>query len=125
MKPDISSFEDIHFIITKFYDKLLIDKKMEPFFEEIVQHNHLEKHIQVIANFWNDILFDTLLYRENVMQKHLTKSAMMAFQKEHFSIWTSYFLTTIDTYFFGLNATTMKNRALSIATVMQLKMNCY
>jgi len=98
---------------------------MAPFFEEIVQHNHLEKHIQVIANFWNDILFDTLLYRENVMQKHLTKSAMMAFQKEHFSIWTSYFLTTIDTYFFGLNATTMKNRALSIATVMQLKMNCY
>lgn len=61
MKPDILSIEDIHFVIKKFYDNLLTDGKVTPFFENIVQQNHLESHIQVIANFWNDILFDTLL----------------------------------------------------------------
>lgn len=125
MKTDISSIQDIQLIITKFYEKLLIDKKMAPFFDDIVQQNHLKNHIQVIANFWNDILFDTLLYRENVMQKHLQKNAMMMFQKVHFELWTSYFLETIDNNFLGLTADKMKSKALSISVVMQIKMKIY
>ncbi len=38
-------------------------EKKVPFFAKIVKQNHLKSNIQVIANFWNDILFDTLLYR--------------------------------------------------------------
>jgi hemoglobin len=123
MKSDIVSLQDIHGIISKFYEKLLNDKIMSPFFEEIVQQNQLDHHIQIIANFWSDILFDTRLYKENVMQKHLQKNAMMRFEKDHFELWTSYFFTTIDEYFEGLQASKMKNRALSIATIMQLKMH--
>ncbi len=75
MKSDIASLQDIKLIITKFYEKLLNDAQMKPFFEEIVQQNQLEHHIQIIANFWNDILFDSHSYHENVMQKHLQKNA--------------------------------------------------
>lgn len=125
MKPDISSLQDINFIITKFYDKLLADSKMIPFFEEIVAQNHLEEHIKIISDFWNDILFDTVTYSNNVMQKHLDKNAIVQFKKEHFAIWVSYLFSTIDNYFEGENAHNMKNRARSIATVMELKMNVY
>lgn len=125
MKPDISSRKDIKSIITKFYDLLLVDNKMMPFFEEIVQENQLEHHLEVITDFWNDILFETNEYHQNVMQKHLQKHAFMAFKKEHFTIWVSYLFETIDASFRGDNSERLKARAQSIATIMQLKMNLY
>jgi hemoglobin len=125
MNPDISSRGDIKFIITKFYDLLLTDKKMIPFFEEIVAQNHLEEHLEVISDFWNDILFDTNSYSNNVMKKHLDKNVFVAFKKEHFTIWMSYFFETIDANFDGERAQNMKNRARSIATLMELKLGVY
>jgi hemoglobin len=125
MKSDISSKKDIKQIITKFYQLLLIDDKMIPFFEDIVTKNQLEEHLIVITNFWSDILFDTTTYKNNTMQKHLDKNAFVRFKKEHFTIWTSYFFETIDANFEGEISETMKNRARSIATVMQLKMGAY
>jgi len=125
MKPDISSRKDIKLIITKFYDLLLVDKKMTPFFEDIVEQNHLEEHLDIISDFWNDILFDTNLYTNNVMKKHLDKNVFVAFKKEHFTIWMSYFFETIEANFEGENAHNMKCRSKSIATVMQLKMGVY
>ena len=125
MKQDISSREDIKLIITKFYDLLLADQKMIPFFEDIVAQNHLEEHLETISDFWNDILFDTNLYSNNVMKKHVDKNVFVKFKKEHFTIWVSYLFETIDARFNGENAFNMKNRATSIATVMELKLNVY
>ena len=125
IKNDISNRKDIKLIITKFYDKLLVDKKMMPFFEKIMAENQLEHHLEIITDFWNDIIFDTITYNNNVMQKHLDKHVFVKFTKEHFTVWVSYFFTTIDSFFEGDNAIKMKTRAQSIATVMQLKMNLY
>ena len=125
MKSDISTRNDIKQIITKFYDLLLIDEKMIPFFENIVVENHLEEHLETITEFWNDILFDTNSYSNNVMKKHVDKNVFVAFKKEHFTIWMSYFFETIDADFDGEKAHNMKNRARSIATVMELKLGVY
>lgn len=125
MKPDIASRKDIKFIISQFYELLLVDQKMIPFFEDIVAQNHLEPHIEIITDFWNDILFDTNTYSNNVMKKHVDKNVFVAFKKEHFTIWMSYLFETIDANFEGEKAHNMKNRARSIATVMQLKMDVY
>ena len=125
MKPDISSRKDIKLIITKFYDLLLADQKMIPFFEDIVAQNHLEEHLDIISDFWNDILFDTNTYSNNVMKKHVDKNVFVEFKKEHFTIWMSYLSETIDVRFDGEKAFNMKNRARSIATVMELKLDVY
>ena len=125
MKQDISSREDIKLIITKFYDLLLADQKMIPFFEDIVAQNHLEEHLDIISDFWNDILFDTNTYSNNVMKKHVDKNVFVEFKKEHFTIWMSYLSETIDARFDGEKAFNMKNRARSIATVMELKLDVY
>jgi len=125
MKLDISSRKDIKLIITKFYELLLVDENMIPFFEDIVVQNQLEEHIEIITDFWSDLLFDTNSYANNVMKKHVDKNVFVAFKKVHFTIWISYLFETIDAYFEGENAVNMKNRASSIATVMELKMGVY
>ena len=125
MKRDISSREDIHFIITEFYKELTADAEMLPFFEEIVQQNHLEQHIDVIADFWQDILLHTNTYKNNVLQKHLDFDKKVAFKKEHFTKWLLFLTTTIDTSFEGQIAQNMKDRANSIAMVMQVKFKLY
>ena len=125
MKQDISSRKDIKLIMSKFYDLLLSDEKMLPFFKEIIVENHLEQHLEIISDFWNDILFDTVTYKNNTMQKHLDKNAFVKFEKEHFAIWTSYLFQIINENFEGKVSERMKNRATSIATVMQLKMKLY
>ncbi|WP_369048905.1 group III truncated hemoglobin [Tenacibaculum sp. UWU-22] len=125
MKSDITTREDVKFIIIKFYDKLLDDVLMFPFFEDIVENSALENHFEIITDFWCDILFHTNTYKNNTMQKHIDKGAFISFKKEHFAIWLKYLNNTIDTFFEGANARNMKIRAQSIATVMQLKMNVY
>ena len=125
MKKDISSRKDIHFIITEFYKKLTSDSEMLPFFEEIVQQNHLEKHIDVISNFWQDILLQTNTYKNNVLQKHLDFDNKVQFKKEHFTKWLQFLTTTIDKSFEGQTAQNMKDRANSIAMVMQVKFKLY
>ena len=125
MKADISSRKDIEQIISKFYEKLLVDEKMMPFFSDTAIENQLEHHLEVITDFWNDIIFNTILYRNNVMKKHLDKNVFVTFKKEHFTLWVSYFLETIEAYFVGKNSERMKTRAQSIATVMQLKLNLF
>jgi hemoglobin len=125
MGQDISSRNDIHFIITEFYKKLIADENMLPFFETIVKEKHLEAHIETITDFWQDLLFHTSAYGENVLQKHLDFNKKVAFKKEHFSTWLSYLTTTIEVSFEGQNAQNMKDRAASIAVVMQVKMRLY
>jgi len=125
MKQDISSRRDIYLIITAFYKKLLADENMQPFFEAIQEEGHLEAHINTITDFWHDILFDTSIYDKNVMQKHLNFNKKRSFKKEHFTSWLSFLKTSIDALFEGQNAQNMSDRAVSIAMVMQVKMNCY
>ena len=41
MKSDITSRKDIQHIIKKFYDCLLVDETMIPFFKDIIAEKHL------------------------------------------------------------------------------------
>lgn len=122
---DISSRKDIKFIITSFYDKLLSDNKMFPFFTKFLAENSLENHLEIITNFWEDVLFDTISYNANLLKKHTDFHNTLPFKEQHFSIWVSYFFETINDNFSGINTEKMKNRANSIATVMKIKMSIY
>ncbi|MBL4905511.1 MAG: group III truncated hemoglobin [Flavobacteriaceae bacterium] len=117
--------KDVKFIITKFYEKLIADAEMLPFFEEIIAKSHLEHHLEVITDFWQDILLDTSSYENNVLQKHLDFNKKMPFGKKHFEKWLYYLIATIDDYYEGEIAERMKASARSIATVMQVKMKLF
>lgn len=124
-KNDIQSRKDIKLIFTDFYKKLANDQEMFPIFKDIIEQNHLEQHLDIITDFWEDILLHTRKYRNNPMQVHLDFIKKTPFTKQHFKNWLNHLENAIDQNFSGENSSIMKNRAQSIATVMQIKMKLY
>lgn len=118
---DIQTREDIHLVMSEFYSKLLQDDKISFIFTEIAKID-LASHLWDLVDFWEQILFDTGSYQKNVMQIHQDVNQKMKFSEEHFAIWLNYFNTSIDENFEGQTAENMKTRALSIATVMKIKL---
>jgi len=120
IKHDIRHREDILFLMEQFYHKLMQDELLRPIFVDIV-HIDLSKHLPVLADFWQHILFEEGNYKGNPMQVHLALHARYPLTKAHFDTWLSYFTTTVDSLFEGEKAFTAKTRAASIAVAMQQK----
>ena len=120
MKKDIEDRKDIELLINSFYDKVKQDAIIGSFFTEVVQVNW-EKHLPVIYNFWENIVFQTGSYNGNPMDKHLELNKKSLITMEHFQRWILLFNETVDELFLGTNSELIKQRALSIATVMQIK----
>lgn len=118
---DIQSREDLHLIMSEFYLKLLADSKISYLFIKIAKID-LAPHLLDLVGFWEQILFDRGSYQKNVLQIHTDLNQQSKLSEEHFAIWLHYFNTTIDENFAGQIAENMKTRALSIATVMKIKM---
>ena len=121
VKMDITGRDDIYKLVKLFYKKLMRDPEMKHFFEEFTDAKNLEKHLVILVNFWDNILFYTGAYKKNAMQPHLALQARKPFIKKHFETWLFHFNTSVDELFNGEMAHTAKSRALSIATVMQIK----
>ncbi|MCB0471478.1 MAG: group III truncated hemoglobin [Flavobacteriaceae bacterium] len=122
MRSDIRNREDIALFVNHFYNKLLNDNKIRHFFDAILAAGKLGDHLETITDFWNGILFNSPDYRRDAMQPHLMLNKSIPFKKQHFNCWLQHFQTTIDEYFEGANAEKAKTRALSIATIMEIKM---
>jgi len=120
MKNDILNREDLFLLVTGFYKKLLEDDTINYIFTDIAKIN-LEHHLPVLVDFWDSILFQSDTYRKNAMQPHIDLHQKTPLEKHHFETWLRYFKETVDELFTGDNAFTIKERATSIATVMQIK----
>jgi len=121
MKKDINSRDDLFLLVKVFYEKLLNDKSISYLFTDIAKID-LDHHLPVLVDFWDSILFQSDTYRKNAMQPHLIIHQKSPIQKHHFETWLRYFKNTVDELFEGDKAFLAKERAQSIATVMQLKL---
>ncbi len=121
MKEDILNREDLELLMDRFYSKALTDATIGHYFTEVVQLN-LEKHLPVITDFWETILFDTGKYYGNTMKVHEDLHGKSPFQSSHFNRWIDMFKETVDENFEGNHAEKIKQRATSISTVMNIKM---
>jgi hemoglobin len=111
---DIQSREDVAFLINEFYQKVLRDPQLAPFFKNI----DWEHHTPVIIDFWCMILFGDARYRSNPFEKHLK----FPLQSVHFTQWLTHFSITVDENFKGVKAEEIKQRAQSIAGIFQHKL---
>jgi len=121
-KRDIESRGDIERMLTAFYSKAFADELIRHFFIEVVPLD-LETHIPVITDFWEAILFNKHTYRKNVMEVHQHISSLSNIKNEHLDRWLLLFRQTMDEFFTGEKAELAKQRAQSIATLMDLKLN--
>lgn len=122
MKKDIETRADIELLLNDFYEKVFKDDLIGRFFTEVVPLN-LETHLPVIADFWESVLLDGKGYRKNVMEIHRDISSKSKIEKDHFDRWVQLFTETVDNLFEGPKAMLAKQRAASIATMMNIKIN--
>lgn len=113
-KTDILTPADVTKLIKTFYDKLLVSPIKHYFV-----HLNLQEHLPRVDSFWNATLFPEHAYAQNLMERH----SSLHLQKEDFKIWLALFWETTDELFSGENAEITKNRAASIAYIMQKKLN--
>ncbi|GAA4271360.1 group III truncated hemoglobin [Aquimarina gracilis] len=117
---DIENRADIEFLMRSFYKEAFNDSAIGEFFTKIAKLD-LEEHLPHITDFWEQQLFRKGDYKKNVLQIHKGLSEKKSFEKLHFERWLFLLDKTVDQNFEGEKANLIKTRALSIATVMQLK----
>ncbi len=119
---DLINKRDIETLMNAFYNKALSDPIIAKFFTEVAPID-LKTHLPHICAFWEHTLFYTGTYQKNVLQIHMELHKKETLQKNHFEQWLLLFNETVDEYFTGTNAQKIKTKALSIATVMQMKLH--
>ena len=117
---DIQNQEDLYVLVNEFYKKLLADQSISYIFTDIVKIK-LEDHLPILVTFWSQSIFNTGGYFNNLTQIHLDISEKEYLTPALFSIWLNHFNASVDENFIGSNAEKIKTQALSIATVMQIK----
>ncbi|MFT3843478.1 MAG: group III truncated hemoglobin [Lacibacter sp.] len=122
MKKDIENRDDIVKLVDTFYDRVKPDDQIGYFFTKVVPVDW-SRHLPLMYNFWENIIFHSGTYGGNPMQVHKEVHLKSPLCKEHFDHWIELFNATIDDLFEGDNAEMAKQRALSIATVMQIKIS--
>ncbi len=117
---DIQTQDDLHLIVDEFYKKLLSDESISYIFTDVVKI-HLEEHLPILVTFWSQAILGTGGYTNNLTQIHLDINEKEYLSPELFKIWLNHFNNTIDEHFKGENSEKIKTQALSIATIMQIK----
>ncbi len=117
---DIATYDDVDRLMRDFYSRLLADGRIGYLFTDVAKID-LEKHMPKIVGFWAQNLLGIGSYSANVMKIHLDLNEKSPLKREHFEIWLGHLHEAIDSRFTGPVAENLKTRALSIATVMQIK----
>lgn len=117
---DIQTQEDLYVLVDEFYKKLLGDTTISYIFTDVVKIK-LEEHLPILVTFWSQGILGTGGYSKNLTQIHLNVNEKEYLSPELFKIWLNHFYNSIDENFKGQKAEQIKTQALSIATVMQIK----
>jgi hemoglobin len=120
MKSDIENRQDIELLINSFYDKVKEDTTIGYIFNDIAKVNW-QKHLPVMYDFWENTLLYSGGYMGNPMEIHKRLHQLTPLTTEHFQQWVHLFTSTVDELFAGEKALLAKQRAISISTVMQIK----
>jgi hemoglobin len=120
MKKDIQSRKDIIELVDRFYEVVRKDEILGIIFDDVAKVNW-QKHLPVMYDFWENTLFYTGTYTGNPIQNHRQLNTKYPLTKAHFDQWISLFNTIVNELFEGEKADLAKQRALNIATVLQIK----
>lgn len=115
MKKEIENRDDLVLLIDKFYSKLLKDKLIGHYFENL----NLVEHLPRVVDFWAFVLLDENGYQVNVTEKH----AHMKLKPDDFNKWVELFSETVDEFFIGEKAKIAKERAMLVSWTMNSKFN--
>ena len=117
---DIATRGNIELLMNTFYERLLADENISYIFTDVAKLD-IKTHIPVIADFWETVLLNKNVYHTNTMKIHLELNDKKPLEKVYFDVWLNHFNNSIEEFFEGDIALLAKQRARSVATVMQIK----
>ena len=98
-KKNILNRHDIESIVNHFYDKVRKDDPLTPRFG----HVDRKKHLPLMYDFWDNVLFYTGNYTGNPMAKHLMAHGRNPMAPAHFERWLELFYEVLDELHTGKN----------------------
>ncbi|WP_153301546.1 group III truncated hemoglobin [Endozoicomonas arenosclerae] len=111
---DIETPQDVHQLISEFYQHIRDDAVLGPIFDEVAEVDW-PNHLPVMFTFWESLLLRTEHYRGNALQPHLNLFQKIPFEPAFMSQWLSIFKSTVDELFAGEVAERAKHFAEGIA----------
>jgi len=119
-KKEIKSREDVHLLVTKFYEKVRKNDELGPFFDRI---EDWDEHLDRLTTFWESSLFLQTKYYGNPLEAHAKtdREHDNKITELHFGIWLNLWYQTIDEFFIGETADNAKRRARKMGTFLYLK----
>ena len=120
-RKDIHNRKDIEKMVDSFYMKVKADPVLGPIFNEVARVDW-EKHLPRMYDFWENIILQTGQYTGNPMSAHFRVHALQPFTRENFNRWLGLFRENLEDHFEGPNTELARQRAQSIATVMEIKL---
>ncbi|MFK7796918.1 MAG: group III truncated hemoglobin [Aureispira sp.] len=120
-KRDIRTRADIEQLLQLFYETLLLESEMQHIFLEVAQLD-LAAHLPLLTDFWEQALLQANGYKRNVLKIHKDLHQKVPLTTAHFQQWLQTFEASVDQLFEGVTAQKAKNRAQSIALVLQSKL---
>jgi len=119
MMRDIQDRNDVTNLVNHFYDKVRKNETIGYIFNDVAKVNW-EHHLPIMYDFWENVLFQTGSYSRNAIGVHKQLNQLTPLQREHFHEWLKLWKENVDELFEGPNAELAKQRATSIATIMQI-----
>lgn len=120
IKTDIKNRQDIKILVDAFYGKVQTDATIGYLFTKVANVNW-EKHLPIMYDFWDNILFHSGNFEGNPMMKHRILNQKSPLTETHFKHWNKLWKKTVDDLFEGPKASEVKIRAQSISKMMMNK----
>ncbi|MBS1768890.1 MAG: group III truncated hemoglobin [Acidobacteria bacterium] len=116
---DIQERADLEKLLWKFYETAIADEEIGHHFIDL----NLDKHIPVITDFWEKVLFGRPVYFNSPLVPHIDLHEKSPLLPDHFARWIEIFYATLDEFFAGEVVEDAKMRAAFVARNMSNRLN--
>lgn len=116
--------ENIELLVRTFYDEVLKDPLLAPFFIKIlgddIHNEKWEEHLLLLTEFWKFVALGYDGYKGNPLQPHLL---IKGISRDAFKSWLQLFHQTVDTLYTPSNSEYFKQKSTDIANNFMRKLS--
>lgn len=119
---DVADRSDIELLVVAFYKAAFADPLIGTIFTDVA-HLDLDRHLPIMCDFWETVLFNAGRYRRNALRVHVALHVKHPLGAEDFDRWLLLWSQTLDARFEGPVTERAKLQASRIAGSLQRRIH--